>query len=143
MKKKQALFFSECSEEINVLKYPNAVWQSFLSISPHHSGGTMATSQRCCHLSGKMSNSAAECAGQTNKQTNRLYSLINIDMLRFVVIRPCCRRRLPFPRQPRASRLTQSSPEWTMSAATWRPSRTGRKGRPGINCHLIEIQGAQ
>jgi hypothetical protein len=38
------------------------VWQSFLSIFPHLLGGTMATSQRCCHLPGKMLNSAAECA---------------------------------------------------------------------------------
>jgi hypothetical protein len=38
------------------------VWQSFLSIFPHLLGGTMATSQRCCHLPGEMLNSAAECA---------------------------------------------------------------------------------
>jgi hypothetical protein len=38
------------------------VWQSFLSIFPHLSGGTMATSQTCCHLPGEMLNSAAECA---------------------------------------------------------------------------------
>jgi hypothetical protein len=51
-----------CNEEINVLKLPHAVWQSFLSIFPHLSGGTMATSQTCCHLSGELLNSAAECA---------------------------------------------------------------------------------
>jgi hypothetical protein len=38
------------------------VWQSFLSIFPHLLGGTMATSQRCCHLPGEMLNSAAKCA---------------------------------------------------------------------------------
>jgi hypothetical protein len=38
------------------------VQQSFLSISPHLLAGTMATSQKCCHLSGKMLNSSAECA---------------------------------------------------------------------------------
>jgi hypothetical protein len=38
------------------------VWQSFLSIFPHLSGGTMATSQTCCHLPGELLNSAAECA---------------------------------------------------------------------------------
>jgi hypothetical protein len=38
------------------------VWQSFLSIFPHILGGTMATSQTCCHLPGEMLNSAAECA---------------------------------------------------------------------------------
>jgi hypothetical protein len=51
-----------CNEEINILKLPHAVWQSFLSISPHLSGGTMATSQRYCHLPGEMLNSDAECA---------------------------------------------------------------------------------
>jgi hypothetical protein len=45
-----------------ILKFPHAVWQSFLSIFPRLSGGTMATSQTCCHLPGKMLNSAAECA---------------------------------------------------------------------------------
>jgi hypothetical protein len=48
--------------KINVLKLPHAVWQSFLSIFPHLSGGTMATSQTCCHLPGELLNSAAECA---------------------------------------------------------------------------------
>jgi hypothetical protein len=38
------------------------VWQLFLSIFPHLSGGTMATSQTCCHLPGELLNSAAECA---------------------------------------------------------------------------------
>jgi hypothetical protein len=38
------------------------VWQSFLSVFPHLLGGTMATSQTCCHLPGEMLNSAAECA---------------------------------------------------------------------------------
>jgi hypothetical protein len=38
------------------------VWQSFLSMFPHLLGGTMATSPTCCHLPGKMLNSAAECA---------------------------------------------------------------------------------
>jgi hypothetical protein len=38
------------------------VCQSFLSISPHLLGGTMAKSQTCCHLPGEMLNSAAECA---------------------------------------------------------------------------------
>jgi hypothetical protein len=38
------------------------VWQSFLSIFPHLVGGTMATSQTCCHLPGEMLNSADECA---------------------------------------------------------------------------------
>jgi hypothetical protein len=33
-----------------------------LSIFPHLLGGTMATSQTCCHLPGEMLNSAAECA---------------------------------------------------------------------------------
>jgi hypothetical protein len=45
-----------------VKKFPHAVWQSFLSIFPHISGGTMTTSQMCCHLPGEMLNSAAECA---------------------------------------------------------------------------------
>jgi hypothetical protein len=51
-----------CHEEINVLKLPHAVWQSFMSIFPHLSGGTMATRQTCCHLLGELLNSAAECA---------------------------------------------------------------------------------
>jgi hypothetical protein len=38
------------------------MWQSFLSILPHLSGGTMVTSQTCCHLPGELLNSAAECA---------------------------------------------------------------------------------
>jgi hypothetical protein len=38
------------------------VWQSFLYIFPYLLGGTMATSQTCCHLPSKMLNSAAECA---------------------------------------------------------------------------------
>jgi hypothetical protein len=38
------------------------VWQSFLSVFPHLSGGTTATSQTCCHLPGEPLNSAAECA---------------------------------------------------------------------------------
>jgi hypothetical protein len=46
------------------------VWHSFLSISPHHSAGSMATSQTCYHLPGKMLNSAAECADRARiKQT--------------------------------------------------------------------------
>jgi hypothetical protein len=49
-------------EEINVLKFPHAVWQSFLSIFHHLSGRTMAISQTCRHLQGEMLNSAAECA---------------------------------------------------------------------------------
>jgi hypothetical protein len=36
--------------------------QSVQSIFPHLLGGTMATSQTCCHLPGKMLNSAAKCA---------------------------------------------------------------------------------
>jgi hypothetical protein len=47
---------------MNVLEVLYAVWQSFLSIFPHLSGGTMATSQACCHLPHKMLNSAAKCA---------------------------------------------------------------------------------
>jgi hypothetical protein len=50
------------AEEISALNFSHAVWQSFLSIFPHLSGGTMATSQTCCHLPGKMLNSASECA---------------------------------------------------------------------------------
>jgi hypothetical protein len=38
------------------------VKKSFLSIFPHLSGETMATSQTCCHLPGELSNSVAECA---------------------------------------------------------------------------------
>jgi hypothetical protein len=34
----------------------------FFPFPPHLSGGTMATSQTCCHLPGEMLNSAAECA---------------------------------------------------------------------------------
>jgi hypothetical protein len=51
-----------CSAEINILKLPHAVRQSFQSIFPHILGGTMATCQTCCHLPGKMLNSAAKCA---------------------------------------------------------------------------------
>jgi hypothetical protein len=50
------------------------VWQSFLYIFPHLSGGTMATSHTSCHLPGEMLNSAAEYAnrariGPTRNQT--------------------------------------------------------------------------
>jgi hypothetical protein len=38
------------------------VWQSFLSLFLHLSVETMATSQTCCPLPGKMLNSAAEYA---------------------------------------------------------------------------------
>jgi hypothetical protein len=61
-KKNKHNLYSCVVKKINVLKFPYAVWQSFLSISPHLSGGSMATSQTCCHLPGKMLNSAAECA---------------------------------------------------------------------------------
>jgi hypothetical protein len=60
--KNQAQFLKWCSEEINNLKFPHAVWQLFQSISLHLLGGTMATSQTCCHLPGEMLNSAAKCA---------------------------------------------------------------------------------
>jgi hypothetical protein len=66
MKKNKHNFYS--GVEINVLKFPHAVWQSFLSICPHLSGGTMATSQRCCHLPGEMLNSAAKCADRARRQ---------------------------------------------------------------------------
>jgi hypothetical protein len=54
--------------EIKALKFPHAVWQSFPSIFPHLSGGTMATSQTCCHLPGEILNSAAECADRARIQ---------------------------------------------------------------------------
>jgi hypothetical protein len=47
------------------------VWQLFLSISPHLSGGTMATSQTCCHLPGELLNSAAECADSSNSHSRQ------------------------------------------------------------------------
>jgi hypothetical protein len=47
------------------------VWQSFLSISPHLSGGTMASSQTCCHLPGELLNSAAEYGGIYLRRSER------------------------------------------------------------------------
>jgi hypothetical protein len=48
------------------------VWQSFLSVFPHLLGGTMDTSQTCCHLPGEMLNSAAECADRARIELIRL-----------------------------------------------------------------------
>jgi hypothetical protein len=81
MKKNKHNFYSD-----KVKKFPHAVWQSFLSISPHILGGTMATSQRCCHLPGEMLNSAAECADRARivtllKNENIWFVNYNIDML--------------------------------------------------------------
>jgi hypothetical protein len=44
---------------MNVLKFPNSVQQSFLSIFPQLSVGTLATGQMAVHLPGKMLNSVA------------------------------------------------------------------------------------
>jgi hypothetical protein len=44
-----------------------------MSIFPHLLGGTMATSQTCCHLPGEMLNSAAECADRARILTSRHY----------------------------------------------------------------------
>jgi hypothetical protein len=49
-------------EEIDVLKFPHAQSQSFPSVFPLLSGGTMATYEGCCHLTGAMLNLAAEAA---------------------------------------------------------------------------------
>jgi hypothetical protein len=70
MKKNKHKFLEWCSKEFNVLKLPHAVWQSFRSIFPHLSGGTMATSQTCCHLPGELLNSAAECADRARIAIN-------------------------------------------------------------------------
>jgi hypothetical protein len=44
-KKYQAPFLELYSEEIDVLKFPHAVYQSFLSVFPFLSGKTMATAE--------------------------------------------------------------------------------------------------
>jgi hypothetical protein len=107
------------------------VWQSFLSIFPDLLGGTMATSQTCCHLPGKMLNSAAECAdrariyiaeknGSTTLWTP-CFSFFSMPATatttsrQWVPSRPTRPRR---PRHPRCPTSTSSeSSSWT--SATW------------------------
>jgi hypothetical protein len=65
------------------------VWQSFLSIFPHLIGGTMATSQRCCHLTGKMLNSAAECADRARIRT-RVDGLLHMGLIMLYICMLSC-----------------------------------------------------
>jgi hypothetical protein len=60
--KEQAHFLLCYIEEIYVLRFPHAVSQSFPSVFPLLSVGTMATCEGCCHLTGAMLNLAAEAA---------------------------------------------------------------------------------
>jgi hypothetical protein len=63
MKKTKHNFYSDVVKKLTSLSSPMLCgWQSFQSIFPHLLGGTMATSQACCHLPSKMLNSAAKCA---------------------------------------------------------------------------------
>jgi hypothetical protein len=62
------------------------VWQSFLSISPHLSGETIATSQTCCHLSGKMLNSAAECADRARIVIGEFLNLVTWNVFSWNVL---------------------------------------------------------
>jgi hypothetical protein len=76
MKKNKHTFLVIVTFCSNVSKFPHAVWQLFLSIFPNLSVGTMATSQTCCHLPGKMLNSAAECADRSfNNAKHELYPI--------------------------------------------------------------------
>jgi hypothetical protein len=43
-----------------VFKFPHAVSQSFLSVLPYLSVGTMAKGQKCCHLPGEICHLAAK-----------------------------------------------------------------------------------
>jgi hypothetical protein len=47
------------------------VSQSFPSVFPLLSGGTMATSKGCCHLTGAMLNLAAEAADRARIQVDK------------------------------------------------------------------------
>jgi hypothetical protein len=66
MKKNKHHFYND-SEEIYVLKCPHAGSQSFLSVFPDLSVGTMATCLKCCHLPGEMLNLAAKAADRARK----------------------------------------------------------------------------
>jgi hypothetical protein len=57
-------FFSE----IDDVKFPYAVSQSFMSVFLHLSLRTMATGQKCCHLPGKMLNFTAKAADRAQIQ---------------------------------------------------------------------------
>jgi hypothetical protein len=95
------------------------VWESFLSISPHLLGGTMSTSQTCCHLPGEILNSAAECADRARiavwdniqkvryycswvvgcrekvQSCPRYYKLLQLqDLGRIPAIRPACMAKI-------------------------------------------------
>jgi hypothetical protein len=62
MKKNKHHFYSDKVKKLIVflLKFPHAVSHSFLSVFPHLSVETMATSRKLCHLTGEMLNLTAK-----------------------------------------------------------------------------------
>jgi hypothetical protein len=69
MKKTKLNFYSDVVKKLTSLSSPMLCGNHFSPFSPHLLGGTMATSQVCCHLPSKMLNSAAKCSDRARIQT--------------------------------------------------------------------------